>query len=389
MHQFTERLQEVAEHYQSGDYHLGLRRMLDAALETRNPAIFEKALTFCDANEKVQESNLRTLAEQLLADMAKAAPIKSAAANNSNVVDINNVSKTYNKGKFKLQPVSLTLKPGEIAGLVGENGNGKTTFLRIIGGELRADTGSVNYKLSNNPKDDYDRRTALVFIPQRIPRWWGTLTDNLHLAARHYGLVGRDNELWVEMIIARLGLRPYKQLSWGTISSGYRTRFEIARTLLRRPEVLLLDEPLANLDIISQQTILQDLKYLAQSTAHPMAIVLSSQQIYEVEKVSDKIIFLKQGSPVYHNLKQAEGTATETNQTVVFEIETTGAREVLQKALEPLQLTQLQYNGGVYLAGFAAGVSAAEVLAALAAAPLEVTYFRNITNSSRRFFAQP
>lgn len=389
MHQFSERLQEVAEHYQSGDYHLGLRRMLDAALETRNPAIFEKALAFCDASEKVPENSLRTLAEQLLGDMAKAAPEERTYAGTGNVVDIVSVSKTYNKGKFKLQPVSLTLKPGEIAGLVGENGNGKTTFLRIIGGELRADTGSVNYKLSNNPKDEYERRTALVFIPQRIPRWWGTLTDNLHFAARHYGLVGRENELWVEMIIARLGLRPYKQLSWGTISSGYRTRFEIARTLLRRPEVLLLDEPLANLDIISQQTILQDLKYLAQSSAHPMAIVLSSQQIYEVEKVSDKIIFLKQGAPVYHNLKQTEAITTTIAQTVVFEIETSAPREVLLKIFEPLQIQQLQFNGGVYLADFPAGTTASAVLAALAASPIEVTYFRNITNSSRRFFAQP
>src|ERR1043165_5982696 len=307
MQQFTERLREVAEHYRSGDNHLGLRRTLDAALETRNPDIFEKALAFCDASENATQETILQKVEQLLAEIAKVAPEPVKHAGNT-VVDIEGVSKTYSKGKFKLSPVDLTLKAGEIAGLVGENGNGKTTFLRILGGELSSDSGAVKYNFSRVPKDRYDQRTALVFIPQRIPRWWGKLTDNLHFAARHYGLTGRENELWVEMIIARLGLRPYKQLTWSTISSGYRTRFEIARTLLRRPEILLLDEPLANLDIISQQTILQDLKYLAQSTAHPMAIVLSSQQIYEVEKVSDKIVFLKQGSPVYHNLKKVHET---------------------------------------------------------------------------------
>lgn len=383
---FAERLHEVATHYRSGDYHLGLRRMLDAALETRNPDIFERALAFCDEAEKLSGDALVSKATTLLSEIEKAAPTDFKPTAN-NVVDIQGVSKAYNKGKFKLSQVSLSLKPGEIAGLVGENGNGKTTFLRIIGGELQSDTGTINYTLSIKPKDDYVLRTSLVFIPQRIPRWWGTLTDNLHFAARHYGLVGRENELWVEMIIARLGLRPYKQLTWGTISSGYRTRFEIARTLLRRPEVLLLDEPLANLDIISQQTILQDLKYLAQSTAHPMAIVLSSQQIYEVEKVSDKIVFLKQGSPVYQDIKRNNEVVATEPQQALFEIETTGSKDELQKALEGLQIQSLQYNGGVYIATFATGITSSAVLAALSNAPFDVTYFRNISQSSRRFFA--
>lgn len=386
MHNSSERLHEVATHYKSGDYHLGLRRMLDAALETRQAQIFEKALAFCDTSEKNSGDALVQQAEQLLAEIAKAMPANTGQAQ-TNVVDIQGVGKTYNKGKFKLSAVDLTLKPGEIAGLVGENGNGKTTFLRIIAGELRADIGSINYTLSNNPKDEYDKRTALVFIEQRIPRWWGTLTDNLQFAARHYGLTGRENELWVEMIIARLGLRPYKNLSWNTISSGYRTRFEIARTLLRRPEVLLLDEPLANLDIISQQTILQDLKYLAQSSAHPMAIVLSSQQIYEVEKVSDKIVFLKQGSPVYQDLRKAEAGTEGAKQVSLFEIETNATRDELHLALQALQVQALQFNGGVYIATFADGITSAAVLSVLSNAPFEVTYFRNISQSSRRFFA--
>jgi ABC-2 type transport system ATP-binding protein len=388
MQQFTERLREVAEHYRSGDNHLGLRRTLDAALETRNPDIFEKALAFCDASENATQETILQKVEQLLAEIAKVAPEPVKHAGNT-VVDIEGVSKTYSKGKFKLSPVDLTLKAGEIAGLVGENGNGKTTFLRILGGELSSDSGAVKYNFSRVPKDRYDQRTALVFIPQRIPRWWGKLTDNLHFAARHYGLTGRENELWVEMIIARLGLRPYKQLTWSTISSGYRTRFEIARTLLRRPEILLLDEPLANLDIISQQTILQDLKYLAQSTAHPMAIVLSSQQIYEVEKVSDKIVFLKQGSPVYHNLKKVHEPTSSEGRETIFEIETPASREALHRALEPLQIKQLQFNGGVYLATFPSDLSSSTLLKALAETNVEVTYFRNISNSSRRFFANP
>ncbi len=379
-----QRLQEVRTHYQSGDYSLGLRRLLDAALDTRQPSIFEQVLAFCDKTETAGTQPDLQEVENLLTKIANAG-LASAGSQEISLLKVEGVAKAYSGGRFKLAPVNLDLKRGEIAGLVGENGNGKTTLLRILVGELFYDEGTITYNLHHRLHDKYEKRTFLAFIPQRIPRWWGTLTDNLHFTARHYGLTGRENELWVEMIIARLGLRPYKHLSWNSISSGYRTRFEIARTLLRRPEVLLLDEPLANLDIISQQTILQDLRYMAQSAVHPMAIVLSSQQIYEVEKVSDKIVFLKQGTPLYQDLKQAPEEKTEESKSL-FEIETTATREELSGVLKTLPLEQIQFNGGIYIAAFTGAVSSAQVMEALSRATFEVNYLRNISQSSRRFF---
>lgn len=70
-------------------------------------------------------------------------------------------------------------------------------------------------------------------------------------------------------------------------------RFELARMLLRKPKILLIDEPLANLDILAQQTILDDFRNIAGSPYRPIAIVLSSQQLYEVEKTSQQVVFLK------------------------------------------------------------------------------------------------
>ena len=381
---FNERLQEVAHYYKSGDHQLGLRRMLDAALETRQAAIFEKTLAFCDRSETIKDEALISEALQLIESIGAAGVAKMPLRTESTVV-VKGIGKSYSKGNFKLSPVDLELQPGQIAGLVGENGNGKTTLLRILAGELNPDMGEITFKFGTPARNPYEKRTVLAFVQQRIPRWWGTLTDNLHFTAAQYGLKGKENELWVEMIIARLGLRPYKALSWKSISSGYRTRFELARTLLRKPEVLLLDEPLANLDIISQQTILQDLRFLAQSSTHPMSIVLSSQQIYEVEKVSDKIVFLKQGSPIYQDLKK-ENTVSDTG-LALFEIETTASRDELLAAFASLPLNQVQFNGGIFIATFSSGVTAAGVMNALSAASFEVSYFRNISQSSRRFFA--
>ena len=380
---FEGRLREVAQHYQSGDRHLGLRRMLDAALETRDMAIFEKTLAFCRQTEDRNDDSVVQPALDLIASISSAG-VHIAETRGKNVVLVKGISKQYTGGKFKLSPVNLELAPGEIMGLVGENGNGKTTLLRIMAGELHPDTGEITYGFSTPVSNNYERRSHLAFVQQRIPRWWGTLTDNLHFAARHYGLIGRENELWVEMIIARLGLRSFRMHSWNSLSSGYRTRFELARTLLRSPKILLLDEPLANLDIIAQQTILHDLRFLAQSQSQPMAIVLSSQQIYEVEKISDRIIFLKQGEPIYQDLRNTGSTGSAIN---LFEIETTATRDELLAAFQPLSVQQIQFNGGVFIATFHGDVTASAVMNNLAAQKFEVSYFRNISQSSRRFFA--
>jgi ABC-2 type transport system ATP-binding protein len=382
---FSARLAEVSDHYHSGDHHLGLRRLIDAALETRSPIIFEKVLTFFELTERDPSQDQLSQVQSLI-DSIAAAGIAKPATTVGPVIEVKGVSKIYRKGRFKLSPVDVSIAAGQIVGLVGENGNGKTTLLRILAGELSTDTGDITYSLSQNTTSPYELRTRLAFVPQLIPRWWGTLRDNLNFTAALYGLKGRENELWVEMIIARLGLRPFRDLSWNSISSGYRTRFELARTLLRRPQILLLDEPLANLDIISQQTILQDLRFLAQSETDPMAVILSSQQIYEVEKVSDFIVFLRQGAPIYQDLQPSENAGKDEVQTI-FELETTASREELQKAFEAFQLSQITFNGGVYILTFHAAVTTNKIMKIISDQNFEVNYFRNISRSSRRFFA--
>ena len=149
---------------------------------------------------------------------------------------------------------------------------------------------------------------------------------------------------------------------------------------MRQPELLLLDEPLANLDVLAQQVILEDLKSICNSQTKPIALILSSQQLYEVEKVSDKVIFLKNG-------KYEEPNEKETKQNeLIVEIESQHSREEFQKALADFELKKLIFNGGVYLCYFEASTQFSKVLEALGKSNLEITYIRNISQSTRRFF---
>jgi ABC-2 type transport system ATP-binding protein len=379
---YNAQVQQLHNYFAQHDYSLGIRRMLDAVMDTRDLTLYQEAIDFCNAYYSIKD-NIPESAYKPLLEKLNVLPQNTSMTNNATALEAKQLWKRYGKSGFELKDINVALERGKIMGLVGENGNGKTTLLRLLLGELKQDQGTIIYNFHLKERDTYGLKTTIAFIPQRIPKWQGTLIDNLQYAASYYGLKGKENELWVQLIVARLGLIPYQHLTWNRLSSGYRTRFEIARTLLRRPEVLLLDEPLANLDIISQQTILQDLKFIAQSARHPMAVMLSSQQIYEVEKVSDAVLFLKQGQPI---VQTQHATVTEEKAELILEIETQSTKEELQNCFNSLGNVNLDFNGGVYLATFSNAVSINNVFSAIANSNIEIIAIRNISKSARRFF---
>jgi ABC-2 type transport system ATP-binding protein len=385
------RLAEIKAYFDNGDIHVGYRRLLDAAIETQDMEVYEQTLRFCDWYDAASEHkhpDAPVLAEQVntLVEKIDKIPDYTPQATGKPRLSANNITKKYHRGFFSLSAVDMELYPGRIIGLVGENGNGKTTLLRLLYGELLPDSGSINYYLENIPQTSsfYNIKTRLAFIPQRQPVWYGSLFSNLQFAGTHYGWKGKENYLWTEMIIARMGLRPFRAFTWSRISSGYKMRFELARALLKKPEVLLLDEPLANLDVLAQQVILEDLKFLAGSSRMPLGIILSSQQLYEVEKVSEQVIFLKQGKAQYQQTRQAPEIQAPSQ--LILELETTVSRETLQEVFEPAGLQRISFNGGIYILYFAEGTGSPDILRKLGETGLPVNYFRDISSSSRRFF---
>ena len=374
------RVQEVLHFFDNKDSVLGFRKMLDCAMDTQNMGIYKKAIELTDWKEKypTYTDELIEKSKILLQEIATI-PVEEYN-NEQSVLRARNILKSYGSKKFSLGPVSVEIKKGQVYGLVGENGNGKTTLLRILAKEISYNEGELNYSFNQIPKNDYDLRTKLVYIPQRTAKWYGSLKDNLKFVLSNYGISSEENETRVFMMIARLGLWNYKHLKWSELSSGYKMRFELARTLLRKPELLLLDEPLANLDVLAQQVILEDLKAIANSVNHPIALILSSQQLYEVEKVSDKVIFLKNGQ-----YKNNENGLISDNQLII-EIDTSNSREDLLETFKNFKLEKLNFNGGVFVAYFAEETELYQVILALGNAKIQITYLRNISNSTRRFF---
>ena len=375
------RVQETLQYFTQKDIGLAFRKLLDCAADTQQMSIYEKAIALTDWKEK-HPAEVETLIEKATVLLREIADCKVPELSTETAVLVaEEVRKHYALGRFQLGPISLSIKKGQVYGLVGENGNGKTTLLRILARDLSYDSGVVKYYFTERPKNDYDLRTKLIYIPQRTEKWYGSLKDNLKFTLSSYGIPAEENELRTLLMIARLGLWQYQHLDWNALSSGYKMRFELARTLLRQPELLLLDEPLGNLDVLAQQVILEDLKMIANSVNHPIALILSSQQLFEVEKISDKVIFLRNGQ--YRD--NAEATATEEAMPLIVEIDTTNTRE-LMAVFKAFALEKLNYNGGVYVAYFRPNTEYSAVLEALGKAKIDLTYIRNISASTRRFF---
>lgn len=375
---------EIKSFLEHGDDSLAIRRLLDYSLEINHLDLLKEAISISkfyhqsrlENSDPLIYSGLKVQSLELLDALDSVTP--HLPFQSEPLLKVNAISKKYLGGNFSLSPISLEIKTSDIIGVVGENGNGKTTLLRCLSGQLAIDSGSIEYPRIPNA-DFYSIKNHVAFIPQRIPKWFGYLKDNLCFSASLAGIHDAQNELMVDFMLERLNLSKYAHLTWDKISSGYRTRFEIARVLLFKPGLLILDEPLANLDINAQQTILTDLRYLAKSSYHPLGIILSSQQLHEVEKVADKVLFIKQGKCLF-----TTGEASNEKPSTVVELETSIPRDELVSLFDQSDI-QVQYNGVFYTLS-SVSYDAQQLIQLIFSKNIPVTYFRDITNSTKRYF---
>ena len=291
-------------------------------------------------------------------------------------------------GDFTIMPISFTLKLGEITSIVGKNGNGKSTLLKMVAGDIGVTGGELSFPLFSEGRYNWSKiKQQIAYIPQELPDWSlvGSIKNHLHFTASAKGLNPSANKNAVNYLINRLGLQKYQDYSWSNLSGGYKLRFELARQLVWSPKLLIMDEPLAHLDIKAQNLLLNDLRNLADSRRSPIAIILSSQNLYNVENITDQIIFLKNGISTYNgSISQINEISKSSNFLLEADCSIMALREALLAiAGDILEVRELNQE---FFVTAKQNVTANQIVSKLILADIKIKHFRDITNSTRIFF---
>jgi ABC-2 type transport system ATP-binding protein len=202
----------------------------------------------------------------------------------SAMIQTSGAGKKYGR-QWALRDCTLTIPDGKVVGLVGPNGAGKTTLLQLAAGLLRPTTGTITV-LGGQPGTGPAQLAKVGFVAQDAPVY-ARLPVAGHLRMGAWLNPGWDVEL-AESRIARLGLDPRQRA--GSLSGGQRAQLALTMAVAKRPELILLDEPVASLDPLARREFLQSLMEVVAEQG--TSVALSSHLIADLERVCDYLVVL-------------------------------------------------------------------------------------------------
>jgi ABC-2 type transport system ATP-binding protein len=203
------------------------------------------------------------------------------------VIEARGLGKRY-RNRWALADCTLHIPAGHIAGLVGPNGAGKTTLLHLVTGLVAPTTGTI--EVAGGPPAATKAQLARVgFVAQDAPVYVGlSVADHLRLGAH---LNPRWDAQLATQRISKLSLDPHQKA--GRLSGGQRAQLALTLAIAKRPQLLILDEPVASLDPLARRDFLRD---LTEATGeHQMSVMLSSHLVADLERVCDYLIVLAAG----------------------------------------------------------------------------------------------
>jgi ABC-2 type transport system ATP-binding protein len=212
-------------------------------------------------------------------------------AQSTPAIEVDRLVKLY-KGTTAVDGISFQLRAGSVTGLLGGNGAGKTTTIAMIMGLVVPTAGRVRVLGAQMPNERYrvlhrmNFESPYVDMPMRL-----TVRQNLSVFAQLYGVADIDER--IASLAADLDLVEFLDRPTGKLSSGQKTRVSLAKALLNRPDVLLLDEPTASLDPDTADWVRGRLE--AYRRERNATVLLASHNMNEVERLCERVIIMKQG----------------------------------------------------------------------------------------------
>lgn len=210
------------------------------------------------------------------------------------MIRVESLTRTYGD-HTAVDQVAFEIDQGEIVGLLGHNGAGKTTIMKMLTGFLEPTSGSIEV----DGLDIRSRREAIQrqigYLPENCPLYPEmTVIDYLDYAASLHGVAKSERQVQIRQAITRTELEPKAVDMINTLSRGYRQRVGVAQAILHNPTILILDEPTNGLD----PTQIQHMRTLIKTLAENATIILSTHILQEVQAVCDRVIIVQDGRKV-------------------------------------------------------------------------------------------
>ena len=213
------------------------------------------------------------------------------------MIEVSNISKSYNE-VLAVDQVSFSINKGEVLGLLGHNGAGKTTIMKMLTGFLSPDTGTINISNMSVSTNTLDIQKIIGYLPENCPVWSEmSIIEYLDFQLSLKNIYGENKKKLMNDAIDRTNIRDRVFDSISSLSRGYRQRVGVAQAIMHNPEVIILDEPTNGLDptqILSMRNLIKEL-----STSS--TVILSTHVLQEVEAVCDRVIIIGNGKKLWDN----------------------------------------------------------------------------------------
>lgn len=210
-------------------------------------------------------------------------------------IELEKLGKTYDGASWAVSDLDLVIPSGSIFGLIGPNGAGKSTALRMVATVMEPSNGSLVYdgQAIDDARTHREVRTRIGFLGDGNPLYRHmTAVEYLRFFGQCYGLRGRALEDAIEETLVTLGLGPKADALAGALSKGMRQRLLIARCLLHRPSLLILDEPADGLDPKSRSDLRRVIQQIRDGG---VTVVISSHILRELDDLCDRVAILQKG----------------------------------------------------------------------------------------------
>ena len=212
----------------------------------------------------------------------------------NNIIEINNLKKTYSNGLEALKGININIERGKFFGLLGPNGAGKTTTIGILTGLVNLSSGNVKVNGFDVIKDYKETRKIIGLSPQEINLdVFFTIKELLTFQGGYYGLSIKESKIRTQKILSDLGLEDKMNSKARELSGGMKRRVQIAKALIHDPEVIILDEPTAGVDIELRHLLWKSLKDM--NTKKEKTMLLTTHYIEEAEYLCDEVAIIDNG----------------------------------------------------------------------------------------------